>query len=300
MKILILGGDGMLGHQMLLSLQHRHEVKVTLRQDRHAYAQYDLFDTSNSYVGIDVCDENDISTVLSDFNPHAVINAVGVVKQRQSAKEAIPSLTINSLFPHRLSQMCESIKARTIHFSTDCIFSGRRGNYTEADVSDAEDLYGRSKFLGEIQDKHCVTLRSSVIGLELSRKASLIEWFLAQKGTIKGFRQAIYSGLTTQEMSRVVEHVLVKCPDLSGVWHVSSHAINKYELLAMFSALLGRKDTKIEPDDHFICDRSLMGETFNRRTGYKAPSWEAMLTELAEQVKTRYGERLFQEMKCSV
>ena len=299
MKILILGGDGMLGHQLLLSLQDQHAVKVTLRKEREAYAQYGLFDTSNSYFGMDVSHQQNLSRVLSDFAPHAVINAVGIVKQRNSSKEAIPSVEINALFPHRLSQMCEAINARVIHFSTDCVFSGRKGQYTEADRSDAEDLYGKSKYLGEIHDKHCVTLRSSVIGLELSRKASLIEWFLAQAGTIKGFRQAIYSGFTTQEMSRIVAHILINCPTLYGVWQVSSAAINKYELLTIFSSLLGRQDICIEPDDHFICDRSLRGEAFNRETGYKAPNWEAMLKELAEQVKTRYGATLCQEIKCS-
>src|SRR5262249_5174440 len=148
------------------------------------------------------------------------------------------------------------------------------------DRSDAEDLYGKSKYLGEVHEPHCITLRSSIIGLELSRKTSLIEWFLAQKGTIKGFKQAIYSGLTTQEMSRVIERVLVQHPSLSGLWHVASAtAINKYDLLSQFSNLLERQDIHIEPDENFRCDRSLNADAFYRATGYESPTWDIMLRQ---------------------
>lgn len=294
MKILILGGDGMLGHQLMLSLQKRHQVKVTLRQDMKVYQQYNLFNTTNSYFGIDVCQHEGLLRVLSDFQPQAVINAVGVIKQRQIANEAIPNIEINALFPHRLAQLCKKIKTRMIHFSTDCIFSGQKGRYLENDHSDAKDFYGKSKYLGEVQDSHCLTLRSSVIGLELARKTSLIEWFFAQKGVIKGFRRAIYSGLTTQEMSRVIELVLMEHPNLSGVWHVSSDFINKYELLTKLSDIIGRKDIQINPDDSFVCDRSLIGDAFCKVTGYKSPSWEMMLKELADHFNQQSNNHDFQ------
>ena len=294
MKILILGGDGMLGHQLLLSLQKRHDVKITLRQSLALYQQYGLFTTENSYFGVDIYNKHILFNILNEFQPVAVINAIGVVKQRKTAKEAIPCIEINALFPHHLAQMCSVTNTRMIHISTDCVFSGRKGNYIESDFSDAEDLYGKSKYLGEVHDKHCITLRSSIIGLELARKTSLIEWFLAQRGTIKGFRHAIYSGITTQEMSRVIEHVLINHPDLSGLWHVSSlNTIDKYELLSIFSKKLNRNDIEIIPDDHFVCDRSLAGDAFSKITGYQSPNWETMLSELADQVKQRcnYSER---------
>lgn len=288
MRILIVGGDGMLGHQLLQTLQKQHEVKVTLRQNLSAYTHYGYYHADNTYTGVDIRRDEELLEALAHFQPQAVINAVGVVKQRKSAKDAIPSLEINALFPHRLALMCEAVKARMVHISTDCVFSGRKGKYTEQDLSDAEDLYGKSKYLGEVTDSHCVTLRSSIIGLELSHKTGLIEWFLAQKGTIKGFRKAIYSGLTTQEMSRVIERILVQHPELSGVWQVSSDtAINKYELLTAFTEMLGRKDIQIEPDDNFVCDRSLLSEPFKKATGYKPPTWQTMLGELATQVKQR-------------
>lgn len=299
MRVLILGGDGMLGHQLLLNLQKSHRVRVTLRLNMDSYQQYHSFDQHNSYFGIDVRIETDVVRILSDFQPEVVINAVGIVKQRKAAQEAIPSLEINALFPHRLAKLCKAVNVRMIHFSTDCVFSGFKGKYTEEDPSDAMDLYGKSKYLGEVQDSHCITLRTSIIGLELARKTGLIEWFLAQKGSIKGFKRAIYSGLSTQEMSRVIETVLVNYPNLSGVWHVASDAINKYELLKTFSTMLGRDDIHIEEDENFVCDRSLMCSAFNNVTGYKAPKWEDMLWELAVQVNQRNKYKNSQRMTCN-
>ncbi len=292
MRILIVGGDGMLGHQLLLHLQNKHEVKVTLRQDLPVYKNYGLFSRENSYAGIDVRNMADLTAVMADFRPEAVVNAVGVIKQRAAAKEVIPSLEINSLFPHRLALLCKAASSRMIHLSTDCVFSGKKGNYSESDRSDAEDIYGQSKYLGEVVDAHCVTLRTSIIGLELSRKTALIEWFLAQRGHIKGFTRAIYTGLTTLEMSRLIEKILLRHPELSGVFHVSSMPINKYDLLNLFAKLLHRDDVQILPDDNFFCDRSLLCENFRQLTGYQAPSWQEMLSELVTQVQTRESEIL--------
>lgn len=287
MRILILGGDGMLGHQLLLSWSHRHEVLVTLRQLRDAYSDFDLFDDGNSVCGVDIRDAGAVETVFRDFSPDAVINAVGIVKQRPDAADAVQSIEINALAPHRLSGICERYRARLVHLSTDCVFSGNKGLYTEDDPEDARDLYGRSKLLGELHYAHTVTLRTSIIGLELTRKKSLIEWFLAQSGEIRGFTRAIYSGFTTMEMARIIERVLLRHPDIHGLWHVASQPISKYDLLCQFSEKLHRQDIHILEDDSFVCDRSLDGSRFERQTGYSPPSWEVMLDELAEQVMER-------------
>lgn len=238
-------------------------------------------------------DTDGLLGVMADFRPEAVVNAVGIVKQRGAAKEEIPSLEVNSLFPHRLALLCEATGARLVHMSTDCVFSGRKGNYTEEDIPDAEDLYGRTKLLGEISEPGCVTLRTSIIGLELSRKRGLIEWFLAQKGEIRGFTKAIYTGLTTAEMSRVIERVLVQQPDLSGVWQVASEPIDKYDLLTRFSKVLGREDISIVPDDSVWIDRSLSAVAFEHATGYHAPGWNEMLEELGAEVRQRQGEEIW-------
>lgn len=288
MKILVLGGEGMLGHQLLQYLQTRHTVKVTLKNPANCYQPWNLFHPENSYYNIDVLNTEALLDVLLDFRPEAVINAVGIVKQRDAAKESIPSIQINALFPHRLAQLCSAIDARMIHMSTDCVFSGGKGNYTQEDQVDAQDLYGLSKYLGEVTAEHCFTIRSSIIGLELTRKSSLIEWFLAQKNTIKGFRKAIYTGLTTLEMSRVVEKILLQHHGLFGVWHVASSPINKYDLLQLFKEKIA-KNISIIPDDDFICDRSLNAEYFAKATHYYAPNWDSMLDELAKQVNQKNG-----------
>lgn len=290
MRVLILGGDGMLGHALLATLAPRHEVRATLRQGLEAYRHHGLFSEANAFPGVDVRRFDSVVEVMSEFRPQVVINAVGIVKQRALAKEALPSIEINALLPHRLSLLCRAASARLVHFSTDCVFSGRKGRYRETDPSDGEDLYGRTKYLGEVHEAGCLTLRSSIIGLELSRKTSLVEWFLAQPGPVRGYRRAIYTGLTTTEMSRLVERVLTEHPDLSGVWHVASAPISKYDLLRTFAERLGAP-RQIEADEEFACDRSLDGSAFARAAGYAVPSWDAMLEELAKQVRTRKDER---------
>ena len=280
MRILILGGDGMLGHQLLKFLAVRNEVKVTLRQDLEAYRKSGLFTDVNSFTGIDVRSLDRMSEVIADFHPEAVINAVGIVKQRATAKESIPSLEINSLLPHKLAVLCKMAGARLVHLSTDCIFSGRKGNYKESDPSDAEDLYGRTKYLGEVHDPHCLTLRTSIIGFELSGKKSLLEWFLSQTGPVKGFTKAIYTGFTTVEMGRIIEKMLLEHPDASGVYHVSSQPINKYDLLLLFREKLGHK-IEIVPEDSFCCDRSLDSTRFRTEFNYTPPTWLSMIEELS-------------------
>lgn len=282
MRLLVLGGDGMQGHQLLKFLRPRHDVKVTLRQDLDAYASYALFDADNAFSGIDVRSLDRLTEVMAEFRPQAVINAIGIVKQRPTAKESIPSLEINSLLPHRLSVLCKATGARLIHLSTDCVFSGKKGNYLESDPSDAEDLYGKSKFLGEVHDNHCLTLRTSIIGRELSRHKSLLDWFLAQEGTIKGFSSAIYTGFTTIEMSRLIEKMLIEHPAAHGVYQVSSDSINKYELLLLIKDKLGKK-IEIVPDGSFVCDRSLDSSRFRAEFGYTPPTWNQMISELASE-----------------
>lgn len=287
MRILIFGGDGMLGHELLQSWRDRHEVWVTLRQGKSAYRPHEGLFRERALFDVDVRRLQDVVDAVAAAKPDAVINAVGIVKQRAAAKEAIPSLEINALFPHRLAQVCAAAGARMVHLGTDCVFSGQKGRYTESDTPDPKDLYGRTKQLGEVAEPHCLTLRTSIIGLELGRQGSLIEWFLAQRGRIKGFRRAIYTGLTTTEMARAIEHFLVSEPALGGLWQLSSDPIDKYDLLTRLAKRLGRADVDIVPDDEFVCDRSLDSSALRARTAYRVPSWDAMLDELAEHVVRR-------------
>ena len=279
MRILILGGNGMLGHQLLTKLQTRHDVHVTLRQDFGEYASFNLFSKKNVYDSVDIRSGDRLIEVMADCKPAAVINAIGIIKQRPDAKESIPSLEINALLPHRLAILCKAIGARLIHMSTDCIFSGKKGNYLENDPSDAEDLYGKTKYLGEVHEANCITLRTSIIGRELSRHKSLLDWFLAQKGTVKGFTNAIYTGFTTIEMSRIIEKLLIDYPTASGVYQVSSDPISKYELILLIREKLGH-NIEIIPDDGFYCDRSLDSSRFRAEFNYTPPTWPSMIEEL--------------------
>ena len=282
MRILILGGDGMLGHQLLRDLSRSHDVRVTLRQDLSVYEKFGLFDKHNSFAGVDVRVTDQVLHAFSDFRPGIVINAVGVVKQRPDGLDAIPNLEINALLPHRLASICGAIKAHLIHISTDCVFSGRRGGYKEDDEPDPIDVYGHSKLLGEVTAPCCMTLRTSIIGRELSRKTSLLEWFLAQRGAVPGFRNAIFSGFTTPEMSHIIEKLITRFPDSSGIYHISSFPISKYELLKLVKKTF---DLPVElvPEDEFRCDRSLDSTRFRRDFDYTPPTWEHMIGELARE-----------------
>ena len=280
LKVLVLGGDGMLGHQLLKQLGPQHDLHVTVRNSLKSYASYGLFHAHNTFDDVDVRNQDRLLETMADFKPDAVINAVGIVKQRAEAKESIPSLELNSLLPHRLALLCQAIGARLVHVSTDCVFSGRRGVYREDDPSDAEDLYGKSKLLGEVHGHHCITLRTSIIGPELSRKSGLLEWFLAQQGTVYGYQNAIFSGLTTQELSRVINWLLTDFPEASGLYHVSSEPISKFALLDLVRERLGLQ-TEVVPQGEFRCDRSLDSTLFKTRFGYSPPSWADMIDEMA-------------------
>jgi dTDP-4-dehydrorhamnose reductase len=284
MRILVLGGDGMLGHQLFKTLSSKHDVRVTLRQRLSAYRDFNLFHAENAYEAVDVGSLDRIIDVLGEFRPEAVVNAVGIVKQRSTAKESVPSLEINSLFPHRLAGLCKAAGVRMVHMSTDCVFSGRKGRYRETDVSDAEDLYGRTKYLGEVYESHCVTLRTSIIGKELSRKQGLLEWFMSQRGSVQGFTNALFSGFTTLELSRIIEKILTEYPEKGGLYHVSSDPISKFDLLTLLKRKMGLR-IEIVPTEEPRLDRSLDSTKFRKEFQYTPPTWEKMIEELSMSVK---------------
>ena len=255
---------------------------MTLRRPVADFAVHNLFDEAKAIQLDDITDDTALERALGQAKPEAVINCVGLIKQRDEASDEALTLRVNAEFPHRLAKRCGEAGARLIHFSTDCIFAGTKGNYTESDPSDAADLYGQSKHQGEVADAHSVTLRTSVIGHELGTNLALLDWFLSQRGqAISGFTKAIYSGFSTLEMARIVDRILTQHPTLSGVWHVASESISKFALLQLCREKLGWEGV-IEPNDEFVCDRSLNADRFNQATGYTPPSWEAMISELTQ------------------
>ena len=284
MRVLIIGGDGMLGHRLLRHLAPRHEVRVTLHQALDAYRSFGLFDRNNAYDGIDVRDPARVIEVCGGFRPQAVINAAGIVKQRMDSKDGTLSVEVNGMFPHLLARVCRSHGAQLVHMSTDCVFSGKKGNYSEKDRPDPDDTYGFSKLIGETDGRGTLTLRTSMIGPELLRKTGLVEWFLAQKGkTVHGWRRAIFSGFTTAELARLIEKLITMHPEAHGLYHASSAPISKLDLLTGLERRL-RTGTTIMPDEAVRCDRSLDSSRFRAEFGYTPPSWDAMLDELAADI----------------
>ena len=288
-KVLVLGGGGMLGHKVFQTLL---DDFPTIRCTFHDSAPPDptMFPPARIIENIDAMDLAGLRARLRECRPDVVVNCVGVIKQRDAATMAIPSITLNSLLPHELAAWLREWDGRLIHFSTDCVFSGRKGNYVEADLSDAEDLYGRTKFLGETPNtKNALTIRTSIIGRELSHFQSLLEWLLSQNHkSIKGFRHGLWSGVTTNWLARTIGILIAEHRNLSGLFQVTSSTVSKYDLLTMLRDAY-RLDITIEPDDAFFCDRSMVGAKFERATAIVCPPWPALIDDLIAD-KTPYGK----------
>lgn len=279
-RVLVLGATGMLGNAVyrFFSDSDGFETCATARSpallNRFAEAA-----KNNIILGVDVENMDVMARVFADHRPDVVINCIGVVKQLSSAKDPLVSIPVNSMLPHRLSALCVLSGARFIHISTDCVFNGEKGAYGEDDIPDANDLYGRTKFLGEVDAPHAITLRTSIIGRELAGAHSLVDWFLSQSGPIKGFRRAIFSGLPTCELARVIRDFVLPARELHGLYHVSSDPIDKYTLLSLIAARYGSK-AQINPDDEFSIDRSLNSDRFTSATGYRSPAWPELVASM--------------------
>jgi dTDP-4-dehydrorhamnose reductase len=282
MRVLILGGAGMLGHKIWQTLRERFDTWVTLRAPLDDYASLQLFDADRTLSGIDVTNLDSLVNTFARIRPEVVVNCVGIVKQLPSAKDPALSLTVNSLLPHRLASLSRATGARLVHVSTDCVFSGRRGLYEETDIADAEDLYGRTKLLGEphFGDPGALTLRTSIIGRELRSTTGLTEWLLSQRGgTVRGFTTAVFSGLTTRALACIIGDVIERQPALAGLYHVSSAPITKYDLLTRINEAFGA-DITIEPSDAVSVDRSLKSDRFWEATQSQRPEWDCMIADL--------------------
>jgi dTDP-4-dehydrorhamnose reductase len=291
MRILLLGGSGMLGHRLWINLRKEHEVWVTVRTNGSEFPNVPEFPQNYVRPMVDALYFDQVIRALASIQPDLVINCIGLIKQQgHLARDPLLSISLNAMFPHRLSLVCRASKIRMIHISTDCVFSGKQGNYVETDQSDAEDLYGRTKFLGEVAyPPHCVTLRTSIIGREIKTKLGLMEWFLAQTGSIHGYTRAIFTGFTTDELSRIILKQVIPNPSLNGMYHVSSDPISKYELLCLAKDAF-RKEIEIVPDADFAIDRSLDSTRFRQLTGYQPPAWREMIEEMA--ANSPFYERL--------
>jgi dTDP-4-dehydrorhamnose reductase len=280
MQVLVLGANGMLGNAVMRVLSERKDWRVFGTVRSGASSKLFTPDISASLItGVDVEDQDALVRVLTTVRPAVVINCIGLIKQLADGEDPLLAIPINSLLPHRLARLCELAGSRLIHVSTDCVFSGERGGYSEADTSDARDIYGRSKFLGEVYYPHTITLRTSIIGHELQSAHGLVEWFLSQQGRCKGYRRAIFSGLPTVVLARIMRDVVIPRPELSGLYHVAAAPISKYDLLTLVARQYN-KSIEIVPDDAVVIDRSLKAERFLQASGYVADAWPELIKQM--------------------
>ncbi|CAM5200123.1 hypothetical protein CDEN61S_01020 [Castellaniella denitrificans] len=279
MRVLVLGANGMLGNAMLrvMSEQDGWTAYGTVRSPNISLQK--LAPRATLIQGVRADQSDSLMAAFIQSRPQVVINCIGLVKQLASAEDPLEAIPINSVLPHRLAKLCELVQARLIHISTDCVFSGRKGNYCESDFADAQDLYGRSKLIGEVGYRHAITLRTSIIGHELEGSHGLIDWFLSQQDCVKGYTEAIFSGLPTCELAKVIRDFVIPDPGLWGLYHVAAAPISKYDLLHIVDREYG-KNLQIEPDNKVRIDRSLDASRFREASGYVAPAWPDLIAQM--------------------
>jgi dTDP-4-dehydrorhamnose reductase len=282
MRILILGVSGLIGHQLFKQLSQNHETFGTLHKSKEKYGALKLLSGYNIIENVDVNNFQFLTGVISSINPDVILNCVGITKRKIKANNILETLQVNALFPHKLAKWTLSNKKRIIHFSTDCVFNGEIGNYTENSLTSAEDIYGRTKALGEIKYSHTLTIRSSFIGRELFDKTELLEWFLAQDGKIiNGFTKTFYSGVSTIYMSKVVNKIITEYPNLSGLYQLApENPISKYELLSIAKKAFNL-NVEILSDKLQIHNPTLNSTRLRKEINLVVPSWEEMMNELA-------------------
>ncbi len=277
MKILVFGISGMLGNQMFHVLNNNmfFDVYGTLRSETGLNYFAGAYH-KNILTKCNLEKDDDLQKIILQVKPHVIVNCVGLIKQISGNFDPVYMVSLNSLLPHRIRKYANQINARLIHFSTDCIFSGKKGGYVENDLPDAKDIYGKSKYLGEIYDENSITLRTSLIGHELESKNSLVEWFLNQQAECDGYTKAIFSGFPANILAKIIADIIIPDESLNGVFHVASQPISKFDLLHLIAKIYDKNIT-IKPCDMPEINRSLCAEKFNKLTGYEAPCWEDMI-----------------------
>ena len=282
MRIIILGASGLIGHKLLQKLSNDFDVYATLHRSKESYGLMPLFSGQNIIDEVDVSDFENVSAILHYVNPNVILNCIGITPRKDEINNLYKVIKINSLFPHQLANWAKVNNKRVIHFSTDCVFNGSTGNYTENSLTTAEDVYGRTKALGEINYSHTLTIRSSFIGQELFGKTELLDWFLNQEGKrINGFTNTLYSGVSTNFMTYVVKTIILNAPELSGLYQLApDKPISKYELLCIAKRAF---DVNIEiiPENKHVHTPTLNGSKLKDNIKINVPSWKEMMKDLA-------------------
>jgi len=283
LTILVIGASGMLGHMLVRVLSPHHQVIGTTSSKYDSKSPLAHILSEKNWIGhVDVRNLPTVEQAINAKKPDVIINCVGLIKQKMNSEENVSAISINSLFPHQLAEICRISHIRLFHFSTDCVFQGTPGLKHVTDSPNATDLYGLSKLLGEVTNWPCITLRTSIVGRQLTGIESLIEWAISQRDkTVNGYKNAIYSGITTKQLSQTVKNLIENFPDLSGIYQVASSPISKFDLLSKLNTLL-ELNLNVKPETEFHCDRTLDGTLFSELTNIHIPSWDEMLAELAD------------------
>jgi dTDP-4-dehydrorhamnose reductase len=288
MRVMVVGATGTLGHRLCLEWTERFECFGTVREPV-AEPVAELLKATTLIPGVTVDEPASLRHAFEEAKPDVVVNCIGAVKQAEAGQQAIPAIRMNSLFPHELAALCREFEARMVHVSTDCVFSGKRGNYSEDDVPDATDVYGRSKLLGEVSGEGLLTLRTSLIGRELRGSLGLLEWLISSRGgTVRGFKRAVFSGFTTMALADEIALLVSEHPELEGIWHLAAQPIDKLTLLTKLNDALGL-EIEVVPDEDVAIDRSLDSSRLCRATDRQPRGWGEMVDELAAD-ETPYDE----------
>jgi len=281
LRVLVLGCNGMLGHKVGQVLGDSFEVWGTVRGEDTSLVSDKFLPPDRIIAGVDATELSSLENAFHLSAPDAVINCIGIIPQNETSKNPIACIGVNSMFVHQLAALCRNSGTRLIHISTDCVFSGAKGMYTETDFSDSRSLYGRTKYLGEVDTDRCLTIRTSIIGRELTSFTGLLEWFLSNRnGSVQGYTNAFFSGFSTLALSNIIGELLENHPNLSGLYHVSTERISKYDLLCQIRKSYGLK-TEIKSAGEFQIDRSLDSTKFRQKTGIIIPLWSDIITEMA-------------------
>ncbi|MDC0886626.1 SDR family oxidoreductase [Altererythrobacter sp.] len=277
---MVLGVSGMLGNAVFryFATLTSHETIGVVRSAGSARGLPEEL-RGNIVVGGNVDDFDALSNLFDKQRPTVVINCIGLVKQLEEAGNPLAAIPINSVLPHRLARLSSLVSARLIHLSTDCVFSGKDGMYREEDLPDATDVYGRTKLLGEVAYPHALTLRTSIIGHELTGAHSLLCWFLSQKDSVRGFSKAVFSGFPTVEIARIIDQYVLPNPELSGLYHLSADPIDKFTLLTLVAKIYGKK-IAINDDPSVVIDRSLNSDRFRQATNFTPDDWPTLVQHM--------------------
>ncbi|MDX6017293.1 SDR family oxidoreductase [Shewanella indica] len=288
MKIIVVGATGMLGFSIFSTLSEVANLDV-YGTVRTVNGLEKFFPSTDKLIpNVDVKDFTTLESAVLAVQPDVVINCIGLIKQYDVSKQHVEAIGINALLPHQIAQLCDTVQARLIHFSTDCVFDGKVGNYLESDLPTAMDLYGKSKCLGEVDYGKHVTLRTSIIGHELKSCVSLIDWFLSQEGFVKGYSKAVFSGLPTAYVAKVLADYVLPASSLSGLYHLSVAPIDKYSLIRKVADVYN-KQIEIEKFEDFVIDRSLDSSRFQAATGFVPPSWDELINFMHSDYSKRYN-----------